>query len=219
VTGHVINPGPVGTDGRSHGQWSDVDLVAAVVLRSEDAYAELFRRHQRSVTAASRMVFGHSLQCEDVVAEVFASFWQSPEAFDPTRGSLLSFMRLKARGRSIDIIRADVSRRRRERPDVVLVPPPSTEEAALASDYAPVIEGALLRLPERESLPIQLAFFRGMTYQAIATHLNLPEGTVKSRIRQGLRRLRLDPGILGCEETAALAGQFVDDGLSASSAR
>ena len=207
------------TDGRPHDQWSDGELVAAVIRRSEEAYAELFARHQRSVAAASRMVFGHSSQCEDVLAEVFVAFWEEPEKFDPSRGSFLSFMRLKAKGRSVDIIRAEVSRRRREQPDSRLVCPPTTEEAALQSDYTPVIEGALLRLPAKESLPIRLAFFRGMTYKSIAVLLDLPEGTVKSRIRLGLGHLRLDTKVLGCSEAAELARCLVDEGATVTVAR
>ena len=191
---------------RSFDQWSDGELVAAVRLRVEEAYGELFRRHQRSVTAVLRMVLGQSSQCEDVVAEVFAAFWQSPEKFDPNRGTFLSFMRLKARGRSIDLIRAEVARRRREQPDASLPPPRSTEQSALESDRALLIERALLRLPATESLPIHLAFFRGMRYRAIAIHLDLPEGTVKSRIRSGLKRLRLDSEIAGCAQVAELLG-------------
>jgi RNA polymerase sigma-70 factor (ECF subfamily) len=188
-----------------HNRWSDGELVAAVVLRSEGAYGELFRRHRGSVTAASRMVFGRSSHCEDVVAEVFVAFWHSPETFDPGRGSFLSFMRLKARGRSIDIVRSEVSRQRRERSEMLPpVPAQSTEEVVVGSSANAAIQAALSRLPGSQSLPIHLAFFQGMTYNAIALHLDLPEGTVKSRIRQGLKRLRLDPEILGSERGAEL---------------
>ena len=89
------------------------DLVASLVDECGDAYAELYRRHSRSVTAAVNMILVNDSRCEDVVAEVFVGLWFFPERFDSSRGSLLAFLRLKARGRSIDLVRAETARRRR----------------------------------------------------------------------------------------------------------
>jgi RNA polymerase sigma-70 factor (ECF subfamily) len=188
----------VGSGGIAYTEWSDLDLVASLVDESGDAYAELYRRHARSVTAAARMILVNDDRCDDVVAEVFVSLWFFPEKFDPTRGTVLAYLRLKARGRSIDLVRAEIARRRREDlerrsrvdgnddADAVIV----EAETALA------VRDALAQLPMIEREPIRLAFFSGMTYKDVADKLELPEGTVKSRIRAGLNRLQMSDGLL-----------------------
>jgi RNA polymerase sigma-70 factor (ECF subfamily) len=173
--------------------YSDLELVEAVVLRDAEAFNEIYRRHSHSVVTTAKMVLGNSTVCEDVVAEVFLAFWLKPDSFDPTRGSLLGFLRLKTRGRSIDIVRSDVSRRRREesdcRADRRYVSYP--DDGILAVGAAEQLHQALSALIDREREPIELAFFTGMTYKDVAEQLNVAEGTIKSRIRSGLRNARM----------------------------
>ena len=161
------------------------------MLQREDALGELYRRHGASVAAVTRMILGNSPGCDDVVAEVFAALWLSPQSFDPTRGSLLNFLRMKARGRSIDVLRSDTSRRRREDNDLYSgrAPALDIESSVLASETASELRRAVASLPPAEAEVIHLAYFRGMSYIAVARHLGVAEGTVKSRIRKGLRRL------------------------------
>jgi len=171
---------------------TDLQLFERVVLRETDAFNEVYRRHARSVAATAKMVLGSSPACEDVVSEVFLAWWLTPESFIPDRGSLLGFLRMKARGRSIDVVRCDVARRRRERKESFdgdrLVRQP--DEDVLKSGVAQKVHEALATLNEREREPIKLAFFTGMTYKDVARHLDLPEGTVKARIRSGLQNAR-----------------------------
>lgn len=146
-----------------------------------------------AVTAAAKMFLGSSGSSEDIVAEVFLAFWMNPTSFDPERGSLLGFLRLKARGRSIDFVRSEVSRRKREE-NVVRDAGPQyaeTDEDFLMTEAAEQMRKALASLVQIEREPIELAFFGGMTYRAVAEHLELPEGTVKSRIQAGLRHVRV----------------------------
>jgi RNA polymerase sigma-70 factor (ECF subfamily) len=182
----------VGSDGVPYREWSDLDLVASLIDESGDGYAELYRRHSKSVTATARMILADDGRCDDVVAEVFVELWFHPEKFDPRRGTVLAFLRVKARGRSIDIVRAETARRRREEGERYSNKPSAKEidSGLLASERALAIRGALNLLPPNEREPIYLAFFSGMTHKAVATQLNLPEGTVKGRIRLGLRRLQ-----------------------------
>jgi RNA polymerase sigma-70 factor (ECF subfamily) len=172
---------------------TDTDLVAAIVLHRGEAYAELYRRHSKSVTGATRMILGNSPAIEDVVAEVFVSFWMAPEKFDAARGSLLAFLRLKAKGRSIDMVRSESARRRRETGEraMTIDEVEDCDQEMLQSERAVFVHHAVSLLPAIEREAICLAYFDGMTYTAVADHLKLPEGTVKSRIRSGLRRLAL----------------------------
>lgn len=173
--------------------YSDLELVDFVVLREADALNEIYRRHARSVATIAKMVLGNSSACEDVVAEVFLAFWLKPDSFDAARGTLVGFLRMKARGRSIDIIRTDVARRRREVTDnrAHRAHGGHPDEDIVMLGLAEQLHRTLAALTEKEREPIELAFFTGMTYKDVAEHLDLPEGTVKSRIRSGLHNARM----------------------------
>jgi len=188
-------------------EWTDAALTAAIAGHDGRTYEELYRRHSRSVLAVARMILGNLPDCEDIVAEIFVGLWLLPGQYDPERGSLLSFLRMKARNRSIDLLRSSTARRRRElgelstRRDVA----PDVESAVLAREDVARLRRAVGLLPEIERESILLAYFAGMSYRAVALHLDLPEGTVKSRIRAGLRRLSMDCGAqLGCESDEPL---------------
>jgi RNA polymerase sigma-70 factor (ECF subfamily) len=175
---------------------TDGDLVAAIVLHRGDAYAELYRRHSKSVTGATRMVVGNSPATEDVVAEVFVAFWMAPGTFDPSRGTLLAFLRMKAKGRSIDLVRNESARRRRElREQDTTDESVSCDQEMLRTERARLLHQAVSLLPSNEREAICLAYFTGLTYAAVADALQVPEGTVKSRIRSGLRRLSVSDGV------------------------
>jgi RNA polymerase sigma-70 factor (ECF subfamily) len=191
--GHHLVAQPRSKDEPECGDWSDAALVAAIAGKSEDAYTELYRRHRASVAAVTRMILADGPRCEEVVDDVFVDVWLSPEVFDAARGSLLSFLRLKARCRSIDVLRSERSRTRREERDSFAerATTPEVDAAALATERADELRQAVASLPAGEREAIRLAFFGGMSYRAVAVELNLAEGTVKSRIRKGLRRLSL----------------------------
>ena len=177
------------------GEWSDGVLANAVVLRQVDAFGELRRRHLASVAAVARMVLGNRASCEDVISEVFVGFWLEPQKFDPQRGTVLAYLRLTARGRSIDVVRSETARRRRELTKEVEPPDEDTDAAMIGAESASELRAAVSLLPTDERIPIELAFYHGKTYGAVALELRLPEGTVKSRIRRGLRRLELSEGL------------------------
>ena len=186
-----------GSDGLAYREWSDLELVASLADECGGAYAELYRRHSRSVSAIAKMILVNDDRCEDVVAEVFVALWSFPEKFDPQRGTLLSFLRVKTRGRCIDIVRNETARRRREA-GVLTLPRSSVDSVdsrVLESEFAVAIRAGVSQLPKCEREAIELAFFSGLTYQAVAVQLGLPEGTVKSRIRAGLKRLQSNDGI------------------------
>jgi RNA polymerase sigma-70 factor (ECF subfamily) len=178
---------PVGED------WSDVALIAAVVDGSKEAHAELYRRHHGSVAAVTRMILGHGPGRDEVVNDVFVELWLSPTSYEPARGSLLGFLRLKARCRSIDVLRSERSRTRREGRESFSerAATPEVDFAVLAAERADELRGAVASLAQREREAIHLAFFSGMSYREVALHLNVAEGTVKSRIRKGLHQLSL----------------------------
>jgi RNA polymerase sigma-70 factor (ECF subfamily) len=179
---------------------SDATLVVAIGRYRQDALAEAYRRHAGAVFALSRRLLVDRTLAEEVVQEVFLRLWHHPEKFDPDRGSLRSFLLAQTHGRSVDILRSEVSRRHREQRDAR-----ETAEAEYDIEHAVVdlavadeVKAAMSILPPGERAAIELAYFGGHTYREVATLLDEPEGTVKSRIRSGLRRLRtvlVDAGI------------------------
>jgi RNA polymerase sigma-70 factor (ECF subfamily) len=178
----------------------DVGLVVAIARYHEDALAEAYRRHAGSVFAlASRMLWERTV-AEEVVQEIFLRLWEHPERYDRSRGALRSFLLMDAHARCVDRVRADARRREREE---------RSARAEMVADYdvdleaydltvAEQVREALATLSSGEREAIELAYFGGHTYRDVARILEQPEGTVKSRIRTGLMRLRtqlLDRGI------------------------
>lgn len=171
---------------------TDAALVVAIGRWREDALAEVYRRHAGSVFALATRVVGDKARAEDITQEIFLKLWDDPTAFDPDRGSLRSYLSTQAHSRAVDLIRSDTSRRRREEKDGSHVETmiDSLEREVIDLSVAEEVRAAFDALPDSERAAIELAYYRGHTYREVATLLNEPEGTVKSRIRSGLKRLR-----------------------------
>jgi len=173
---------------------SDAALVVSVGRWRQDALAELFRRHGGAVLSLARRVLsGDRAAAEEVTQEVFLKLWQHPERFDAARGSLRSFLLTQAHTRAVDRLRSEGARRRREASDAAgrfVEPVDDLERQVFDLAMAEHVRSAMAQLPDAERQAIVLAYFGGHTYREVATLLDQPEGTVKSRIRTGLRRLR-----------------------------
>ncbi|MHB8220156.1 MAG: sigma-70 family RNA polymerase sigma factor [Acidimicrobiales bacterium] len=170
----------------------DAQLVVAVGRFREDALAEVYRRHGTAVYGLARRVTGDAGVAEDVTQEVFLRLWNQPDRFDPARGSLRSFLLTQAHSRAVDAVRSESSRVRREEEDArsPIADGYDLEREVWEMTVADQVAHALASLPEDERVPIGLAYFEGYTYRQVATMLSEPEGTVKSRIRAGLRRMK-----------------------------
>ncbi len=170
----------------------DAPLVGEVEARSPEALEVLWRRHASAVLGVARRVTNSPALAEEVTQEVFLRLWRAPGRFDPTRGSLRTFLLMEANGRSIDVIRSDSSRRSletRTRPAAATDADPVAAEVWNTA-MADHLRQALDSLPDSEREPIELAYYGHHPYQQVAVILGVPEGTVKSRIRTGLARLR-----------------------------
>lgn len=177
---------------REYTEASDAALVVSIGRYQQAALAEAYRRHAGATYGLAKRLLNDHARAEEIVQEVFVRLWNEPNRYDPERGTLRSFLLAHAHGRSVDMIRSDVSRRNREEKeareqatggyDVAL----EVWDMALSGHVREAME--TLQLGEREA--IELAYFGGLTYKEVAARLGEPEGTVKSRIRSGLKRLR-----------------------------
>jgi RNA polymerase sigma-70 factor (ECF subfamily) len=171
---------------------SDATLVVAIGRWQDRALAEVYRRHGGAVHALSRRVLGSATLADDVTQEVFLDLWKRPEQYDAARGSLRTFLLTKTHGRAVDMIRAESARGAREERDARETVAAGYDLDRYAWDLAVAdqVRTAMEGLPGGERKAIEMAYFEGRTYREVASMLGEPEGTVKSRIRSGLRRLR-----------------------------
>jgi RNA polymerase sigma-70 factor (ECF subfamily) len=188
-----------------HDQASDATLVVAVGRWHEPALAEIYRRHGGAVHGLARRILRSDPPAEEITQEVFLDLWRRPENFDAQRGTLRSYLLTRTHGKSVDHVRSEEARKRREE---------RTSRETATADYdidyevsdlaiAEQVNTALAALPDELRKPIQLAYFGGNTYQEVAKILRQPEGTIKSRIRSGLGRLRANLAELGVEVAGA----------------
>ncbi len=200
---------------------ADADLVAQVVLGDEAAFAALYDRHVATIFGAALRLLRDRQAAEEVVQETWLALWNRAERYDASAGSLVGWLLAIARNRAVDRLRAAG-----RRPQLVPLGagPDETDAGSEALDRAiaagepvasgprdhedpsaaamrawerSVVRAALAVMPDLERRTIELAYDEGLTQVEIAERLGWPLGTVKTRTRRGLARLR-----------AALEGTF-----------
>jgi RNA polymerase sigma-70 factor (ECF subfamily) len=178
---------------------SDANLVMSVARYHEDALAEIYRRHAGAVYGLARRLLWDDSVAEEVVQEVFLRLWNQPERYDPDRGSVRSFLLAQTHGRAIDLLRSESSRRQREVRDARATAEGGYDLEREVFDLAmgEQVRAAVAKLPVEEKKAIELAYFGGHSYREVAVMLSQPEGTVKSRIRAGLRRMQGELAAVG----------------------
>ncbi|MBV8388155.1 MAG: sigma-70 family RNA polymerase sigma factor [Acidimicrobiia bacterium] len=173
---------------------SDGALVVAIARYHEEALAEAYRRYGGAVYALARRLLVDQALAEEVVQEVFLRLWTRPDRYDPERGSLRSYLLAQSHGRAVDMLRSETSRKRREEREARETAEGGydIEREVLDLAIGEHVKEVLDKLPVEERQAIELAYFGGLTYRQVAVRLDQPEGTVKSRIRTGLKRMRAD---------------------------
>jgi RNA polymerase sigma-70 factor (ECF subfamily) len=171
---------------------SDAVLVIAISRYQELALAEAYRRHAGAVFGLSRRLLADGTLAEEIVQEVFLRIWNQPERFDPDRGSLRSFLLAQTHGRAVDLLRSESARRAREEREATRTAEAGydLELEVIDLTVAERVKEAIAALADGERRAIELAYLGGHTYREVADLLDEPEGTVKSRIRAGLKKMR-----------------------------
>ena len=176
----------------------DEELMQRLVYRDLRAFRALFDRYGNLVYSAALRVVRDAQIAEDMVQEIFLRIWRKPESYVAQRGRFVTWLTSVTRNRAVDEIR---SRGRRFRHETASpeeqereLPAPDTNDPALTAELADqrrLILVALAQIPQEQRQIIELAYFGGFTQQEIAQRLSQPLGTVKTRIRLGMQKLRV----------------------------
>jgi RNA polymerase sigma-70 factor (ECF subfamily) len=181
--------------GESEADAEDLRLIQAVSERNAEALKVLYQRYGGLLYALAFRIVGESQTTEEVVQDVFLRCWDRSATFDQRRGSVSSWLMSIARNRAIDSLRGAQHRaRRREQqlPATLLERPgPGSIDPGEVVSLRLTLGAALESLPSRQREAIALATYGGLTQAEIAKVLGVPLGTIKSRIRDGMLRLRL----------------------------
>jgi RNA polymerase sigma-70 factor (ECF subfamily) len=174
----------------------DEALVQRVQKRDAEAFAGLYDRHADLVYSVALRVLADPALAEDTAQDVFLRLWRTPEAFDPARGRFVSWLVSVTRNRAVDEVRTRGRRRLREVGENANPEDPPdgrAEDPQLAVQVQAdrlAVRRALSLLPEEQRTALELAYFSGLTQQEIAERLQQPLGTIKTRTRLALRKLR-----------------------------
>jgi RNA polymerase sigma factor (sigma-70 family) len=172
----------------SHPQW-DKEVCQRLVAGDEAALEELYDEFSPLVYGLAARVTRDWAAAEDITQEVFVRVWEEPQAFDPARGTWRGWLGTMTHRRAVDWVRRSAVRRRRSADAATPIAAPDPEETAVAGSVAKSVQAAVDGLPAPQREAIRLAYFDGQTYRQVAETLGIPEGTAKSRLWQGLRRL------------------------------
>jgi RNA polymerase sigma-70 factor, ECF subfamily len=177
----------------------DEELVAAMARHDERAAARFYDKYSAAMFGLAVRIVGESADAEDVVLDAFTQAWNNASTFAPNRGTVLGWLTTITRTRALDAVR---SRGRRTKavdlaarsmgddPIAVAAAPTSAPEVLELGERSAAVTAAMTVLSGHQRNAIELAFFEGLSHSEIAERLGEPLGTVKTRIRLGMQRLR-----------------------------
>jgi RNA polymerase sigma-70 factor (ECF subfamily) len=167
-----------------------VGLVQSIAAGDQRALHALYHRTHRLVFTLTMRITGNRQTAEELTLDVFHDVWRRAGAYDPADGSVVGWVMNQARSRAIDRVRFE--RRKKRVPSHAVEPAPETgpQEVLDRGERGRLLRNALTILTPEERQAIESAFFSELTYGEVATRLNQPLGTVKTRIRSGLAKLR-----------------------------
>jgi RNA polymerase sigma-70 factor (ECF subfamily) len=184
-------------DASASAELTDEELLERVAEHDQNAFESLYLRHADLVYSIALRVVADPGIAQDVAQEVFLRVWRQPALFDVTRGRFVSWLMSVARNRAVDEVRSRGRRRLREVTSAPGAEDPADPQAvdpqlaAQLADEQEEVRSALALLPNDQRVAIELAYFGGMTQQEIASVLDTPLGTIKTRVRLAMKKLRV----------------------------
>jgi len=172
---------------------ADGDLISLVEADDAQAFAPLYDRHSRAAYSLAYRMMGEKQAAEDLVQDAFLKVWRSATSYRAERGSVRTWLLSIVHNRAIDQLRSLASRRRTQEKIEATAPMSQPSEAfakSWANSQREQVREALKSLPEEQLKTLELAYFSGYTHVEIAELLDVPLGTVKGRMRLGLKKMK-----------------------------
>ncbi len=179
--------------GRQYLILADEDLISLVEAGDADAFATLYDRHSRAAFSLSYRMMGERQASEDLAQDAFLKVWRGAGSYRAERGSVRTWILSIVHNRGIDQLRSHASRRRTQ-DKIEATAPRSQPSEAFAETWRnsqrDLVREAMGTLPSEQLKILELAYFSGYTHVEISELLSLPLGTVKGRMRLGLKKIR-----------------------------
>src|SRR5215208_3587669 len=172
---------------------ADEDLISFIEAGDADAFATLYDRHSRSAFSLAYRMMGERQAAEDLAQDAFIKVWRNAASYRAERGSVRTWILSIVHNRGIDQLRSTASRRRTQEKIEALAPRSQPSEAfseIWRKSRRDQVREALKTLPPEQLKILELACFSGYTHVEISELLSLPLGTVKGRMRLGLKKIR-----------------------------
>ena len=173
---------------------ADRATVDRMARGDSSALGDLYDRHARAIYSLAVRMLADAAEAEDVVQDVFTQAWRQATRYDAARAPVVAWLMIMTRARSLDRLRRRRSRIAATELDASTPhprdPDASQETLAITAEQAARLRGALNDLPDGQRTAIELAYYEGLSQSDIAERLQQPLGTVKTRIRSGLLKLR-----------------------------
>lgn len=173
------------------------ELMERIAQKDSDALATLYDHYSTLLFSLVMRILKKPQEAEDVLQDIFMQVWEKAHTFDNRRGHLYGWLLTLSRNRAIDRIRRQRGVRTRQQKlseermsTLPLEQEDSPLEAVVGFERAELVRDALQQIPPEQSQVLLLAYFSGLSQSEIATHLELPLGTVKTRTRQGMNKLQ-----------------------------
>jgi RNA polymerase sigma-70 factor (ECF subfamily) len=176
------------------GAADDAALLKAIQEGEQAAVAELYDRYSGVAYGLALRVTADRSTAEDVVQDAFVSLWKQARRFDAERGRVRSWLLTIVHNRAVDAVRRRSKRSERalpEGPEEFIATRGRPEELTEWAMEAEAVREAMSQVPEEQRRTIEMAYFQGLTHVEIAERMGVPAGTVKSRLRIGLDKMRL----------------------------
>lgn len=189
----AVAASPVESPGQNPAPWAS--LVGEIAQGDERALAKLYDATGRVVYGMALRLAGESSAAEDITLDVFLQVWRTAGTYSPARGSVIGWLATLARSRAIDWLRSSQSRLIRHGTSLdhiagISDSAPDPERASLESHRSRAVRKSMLALPLEQRRTIELAFFGGLSHTEIAAQTGVPLGTVKTRVRLAMARMR-----------------------------
>lgn len=164
--------------------------MVEIARGDRDALSHLYDRHIGVMTALAHRILGNERDAEDLIHDVFVEVWQRAGDFDPSRGSVRTWLLVRVRSRCLDRKKSPAHKRRRAMPDEESIASFDLRENEGMSVDGQRVRSALLTLPVEQQKVLILGYFEGLSSSEIAARLDIPIGTVKSRVGAAMAKLR-----------------------------